>query len=355
MLKLRHINFGSCKMKTNILLNGVGRVGKAVLKQLLNNEQLKIVAINEINPYLENIVYTINYDSTYGNIDDKFHIVQNSYIKNSKHKIKVYNQQKLKDVPLENIDIIIDASGVKDDIESLNQLPVKAIFLTHPNSNAHINIILGVNEDKLDINKHKIISTSSCNATALLPALKLINDKKQILVGDIVTVHPLLNHQRVLDGSFVGSPTRNVDYNFEFGRSATQNIIPNKTTTIEACSYVLENINHDLISSNSLRVPTDTVGAINVSLFTKEDSSKEEIIKLFEEEQEKQNYPVILNNNAPLVSSDFKKERFTTIVDHRYTDVKNKKMIKLLVWYDNEWGYASKVVDILNHYLKSSI
>jgi len=338
-------------MKTKLLLNGVGRIGKAILKQLLNDKNFEIVTINEINPYLDNIVYSINYDSTYGNIDDKFKVVEDNHIQNSTSKIKITNHKSLKDVNLDGIDIIIDASGVKDDIEALEKLPVKAVFLTHPNASAHINIILGVNEDKLDITRHKIISTSSCNATALLPALKLIDDKKEILCGDIVTIHPLLNHQRVLDGHFVGSQTRDVDYNFEFGRSATQNIIPNNTTTITACSYVLENINHDLISSNSLRVPTDTVGAINVTLFTKESTSKEEIIALFENEEESQKYPVILNNYSPLVSSDFKKEKKTTIVDHRYTDVKNKNMIKLLVWYDNEWGYASKTIDIIKDYI----
>lgn len=337
-------------MKIKILLNGVGRIGKAILKQLIKNENFEIVAINEINPYIENIVYSINYDSTYGNMSDKFKVVNGNYIKNSNSKIKILNHNSLFHINLNDIDIVIDASGVKDDLNSLKKLPIKAIFLTHPDNNADINIVLGVNEDKLDTKLHKVISTSSCNATALLPALKILNQAKQILCGDIVTVHPLLNHQRVLDGSFIGSPTRNVDCNFEFGRSATQNIIPNKTTTIDACSYVCEEINHELISSNSLRVPTDTVGAINVTLFTKENSSKEEIINLFEKYEEIQKFPVVLNNYEPLVSSDFKKENKTTIIDHRYTDVKNKQMIKLLVWYDNEWGYASKVVDILKHY-----
>lgn len=347
-----HINLWAYQMKTKILLNGVGRIGKAVLKQLLTHDNFEIVAINEINPYLDNIVYAINYDSTYGKLEDKFNIIEDNYIQNSSSTIKVYNSPHLKTIDLDGIDIIIDASGTKDDIQSLSQLPVKAILLTHPNANADINIVLGVNEEKLDISKHKIISTSSCNASALLPAIKLLNEKKQILCGDIVTVHPLLNHQRVLDGNFIGSPTRNVDCNFEFGRSALKNIIPNNTTTIDACSYIMPHINHDLISSSSLRVPTDTVGAINLSVFTQESSTKEEIIQLFESAQKSQKYPIVLNNYAPLVSSDFKKERFTTIIDHRYTDVKNSKMIKLLVWYDNEWGYASKVVDILQYYVQ---
>ena len=339
------------RMKTKVLLNGVGRIGKAVLQQLIENENFEIVTINEINPYLENIVYSINYDSTYGNISDKFKIINNNYIQNSKSQIKVVNHNSLKDIDLSNIDIIIDASGKKEDKKILKNLPVKAIFLTHPNASADINLILGVNEKQLDKNIHKVISTSSCNATALLPALNLINKNKEIICGDIVTIHPLLNHQRVLDGHYVGSSTRGVDCNFEFGRSSTQNIIPNKTTTIEACSYVLENFNSDLISSNSLRVPTDTVGAINVTLFTKKSSTKEEIIGLFEEYEKNQKFPIVLNNHEPLVSSDFKKENKTTIVDHRYTDVKNGNMIKLLLWYDNEWGYASKVVEILKYYI----
>lgn len=337
-------------MKHKILLNGVGRIGKAILKQLLDDNNFEIVAINEINPYIKNIVYSINHDSTYGNLEDKFKVLNEHTISNSQNKIQILNYKNINEIDLKDIDFIIDASGVKHDIKELEKLDVKAIFLTHANQNAHKNIILGVNEKELDTNIHKVISTSSCNATALLPALKIVDDLKQIVCGDIATIHPLLNHQRVLDGNFVGSATRDVDYNFEFGRSATQNIIPNNTTTIKACSFVMPSINHDLISSNSLRVPTDTVGAINVCLFTQKDTSKEEIIEVFENYEKNQNYPIVLNNYEPLVSSDFKKENFTTIIDHRYTDVKNKRMIKLLVWYDNEWGYASKAIEILKYY-----
>lgn len=341
-------------MKEKVLINGVGRIGKSILIQLLEDEDFEIVGINEINPYIDNIVYSINYDSTYGRLNDKFKIIEENYIQNSKSKIKITNHSSLLDVKLKDIDIIIDSSGVKTNIDKLKNLPVKAIFLTHPNAQADINIVLGVNEQELDKQKHKIISTSSCNATALLPALKIVDEKKEIICGDIVTIHPLLNHQRVLDGHFVGSSTRDVEYNFEFGRSSTQNIIPNKTTTIKACSYVLDKFNAQIISSNSLRVPTDTVGAINVTLFTKDTSTKKEIIDIFENYEKNQEFEVVLNNFDSLVSSDFKKEHKTTIIDHRYTDVKNKNMIKLLVWYDNEWGYASKVVDILDFHSKKA-
>ena len=331
-----------------ILLNGVGRIGKAILRIALENKSIDIVAINELNANIDNIAYSINYDSTYGRLKNKF-TVKDNFIENKTSKIEILNFNSLFDIDLKSlsIDIIIDASGSKVDVERLKTLGVKAIFLTHPNKNADINVICGVNENKLSIKKHKVISTSSCNATALLPILKLIDDNYTIEYGDIVTVHPLLNHQKVLDSGCIGSKDRNIECNSEFGRSATQNIIPSKTTTIEACSFIMPNINSNTISSNSLRVPTDTVGVINVALIVKDTCSKDKLLELCNNYEKNQKFNILLNNNEALVSSDFKAESFTTIVDHRFTDVKMDKMIKLVIWYDNEWGYASKVVDII--------
>ncbi len=338
-------------MKKRVLINGIGRIGKAILKQLLAKNEFEIVCINDINPSIKNIAYSINYDTTYGKFEDRFEVVENSFLQNKISKIKITHIDNLKKLDLKDIDILIDSSGQKVNIKELKNLNVEKIILTHPEKNADINLVLGVNEKELDLKNHKIISTSSCNATALLPALKLIDDEKEIICGDIVTIHPLLNHQRVLDGSFVQSATRDVDLNFEFGRSSSFNIIPSRTTTIKACSFVNSKFGEELISSNSLRVPTDTVGAINVTLFTKKPSTKDEISKLFLDFENNQKFPIILNNFDALVSSDFKKEEFTTIVDHRFLEVK-QNMIKLLLWYDNEWGYASKVVEILKQYLK---
>jgi len=331
----------------NILLNGVGRIGKSIVRIANSSDTLKIVAINELNSNIQNIAYSINYDSTYGRFEDKFD-VNNNFIQNSKNKIEILNKSDLFDIDFKekNIDIIIDASGSITDIEKLKSLEVKKIFLTHPNKNADINCILGVNEEKLNTN-HKIISTSSCNATALLPVLKIIDDNFSIEYGDIVTVHPLLNHQKTLDSSCIGSKDRDVKCNFEFGRSSTQNIIPSQTTTIDACSYVMPFVNRELISSSSLRVPTPTVGAINVAITVKNDCSIEKLQSILKDYESKQKYKILLNNFESLVSSDFQAQNYTSIVDHRFTDIKKNKMIKLVVWYDNEWGYASKVVDIV--------
>jgi len=338
-----------------ILLNGVGRIGKAILRIANSSNSLQIIAINELNQNIDNIAYSINYDSTYGTFEDKFK-VSNNFISNKSNNIEILNHNSLEDIDFKrlDIDIVIDASGTTTNTVKLKTLDLKAIFLTHPKKDADINVILGVNEDDLNIKNHKVISTSSCNATALLPLLKLIDEKKEIEFGDITTIHPLLNHQKVLDGSCLASKNRDVNCNFEFGRSSTQNIIPSKTTTVEACSYLMKNINSNIFSSSSLRVPTDTVGVINVALNVKQNCTKEELINICNEYEKNQTFKVFLNNSEALVSSDFKKSEYTTILDHRFTDVKLNKMIKLIVWYDNEWGYASKVVDILKLYVKMS-
>lgn len=332
-----------------ILLNGVGRIGKSILRLANSSDTLKIVAINELNSNIDNIAYSINYDSTYGRFEDKFSVDEN-FIYNKKNKIEILNESNLLDINFKDreIDIIIDASGSITDTDKLKELEVKKIFLTHPNKNADINVILGVNEDKLN-NNYKIISTSSCNATALLPVLKIIDENFTIEYGDIVTIHPLLNHQKTLDSSCIGSKDRDVKCNYEFGRSSTQNIIPSKTTTIDACSYVLPYINRELVSSNSLRVPTPTVGAINIAITVKKDCSIEKLQEILKTYESTQKYKILLNNFEALVSSDFQAEHYTTIIDHRFTDIKKNKMIKLVIWYDNEWGYASKVVDIVQN------
>ncbi len=332
----------------NILLNGVGRVGKSIIRIANSNENINIVAINELNSNIDNIAYSINYDSTYGRFEDKYSVYERT-IKNSKNNIEILNYSKLTQIDFKKykIDVVVDASGSKVDIEELKKLPLQKIILTHPNKNADINIIAGVNEKELQNQSHKIISTSSCNATALLPVLKIIDEHFSIEYGDVTTIHPLLNHQKTLDSGCIGSSDRDVACNFEFGRSATQNIIPSRTTTIDACSYILPHINEESISSSSFRVPTATVGAINVVLKLQREITKEKLLEILGQYQNTQTAKIVLNNFEPLVSSDFAQQEYTSIIDHRFTQVKKNQMLKFVLWYDNEWGYASKVVDII--------
>jgi len=337
----------------NILLNGIGRIGKAILRISNDMPHINIVAINETNDNIENLVYYINYDTTYSTFEDKY-IKEKNYIKNSKQNISIYNYQNIytQNMKKLNIDIVIDASGATIDMDKLRACDLSAIFLTHPNKFADINMVIGANEHKLNPSKHKIVSTSSCNATALLPVLKLLDDHYTITSADIVTIHPLLNHQKTLDNMCINEKQREIKCSFEFGRSSLDNIIPSKTTTVSACSLVEKKFDENMISSSSFRVPTLTVGAINLVCFVDKPTTKDELIALCEKATDTQKHDTIQNNYEPLVSCDFKQTRYSCVIDHRFTDVKNKHMIKIVLWYDNEWGYSSKVLDIIGLYQK---
>ena len=340
----------------SVAINGLGRIGKSVLRIILKSQKIKIVAINEINKNIDNIAYILNYDTTYGNLDDKFRKVDEFTIANSTTQIKISTHDNICDFDFKllGVDALIDASGSKKSFENakfiLSQKLTTAVFLTHPSKYADINLIFGVNEDKLDISRHKLISTSSCNATALAPILEILDKNWGIEVGEITTIHPFLNHQKVLDGGCIGNADREVVCNFEFGRSSSHNIIPAKTTTIEACEMANAKFNTEIFGANSFRVPTQTVGAINASIICKNKIKLDEAINVFCEVEENQKSKIIKNNFEPLVSSDFKGEEFSAILDHRFSDVKLQKLLKLVIWYDNEWGYASKVVSAVEYY-----
>jgi len=337
-------------LKNRILINGLGRVGKAILRIALKDKSLNIVAINELNSNLENIAYSINYDSTYGRLNDKFY-VSNNYIQNTDTKIQILNYQKLEDINFKdlNIDIVVDASGSNYDLLKLKTLSPRLFFITHPEKNADINIMFGINEHLYKVNKYKIISTSSCSATAMLPVFKLIYDNYRVISADITTIHPLLSHQKTLDCQCVGSYSRNIECSFEFGRSSVQNIIPSKTTTIEAARLVSPCAKNTPISSSSFRVPTNIVGALNMVLHIKKRTTREKLIELCKKYEKNQSSHIIKNSFEPLVSEDFKAMEFSSIIDHRFTEVINHNMIKLVVWYDNEWGYSSRVVEMIKY------
>ncbi len=330
----------------------MGRIGKSLFRLALKDPRLNVVWINELKPNKKNIAYTINYDSTYGSLEKRYS-VEGDYLQSGEHKVFVSHTKDLSMLDLNSlaVDVFIDASGAKIDTDILASMAVEKVFLTHPNKQADCNVILGVNEQELLTPSHKIIAASSCNATALLPVLYAIDQEYGIEYGDITTIHPLLNHQKTLDSGCIGSSDRDIECNFEFGRSATQNIIPSKTTTIDACSLVMPQINKNTISSNSFRVPTATVGAINIAISVQKSTTQESVEKLFEKQQNEQHFPIVYNSYDPLVSSDFQSSLYTSIIDHRFTQVVHGKMIKLVIWYDNEWGYASKVLEMVKYKL----
>jgi len=337
-------------------INGLGRIGRAIFRVNALKQYFEVVVINDINPDIDNIAYTLNYDTLYGRLESPFQS-QNGCLINTQHdSIQVYHEAHIGNVDWSrhNVDYVIDASGVLDNVKHAQDLiarqNVKHVFVTHSPDDVDFTMVLGANENQLDLEQHKIISTSICDATALAPVLQAINTKFVIKNGYITTLHPWLNYQNLMDGpSSSWSVPGEIYHHYALGRSVDGNMIPKPTSAVEATCRVVEGINEQMIGSFSYRTPTAIVGSADITLNLGKTLTKSELIDVFEKIESSQHFKVIHNNLEPLVSLDFLKSDYSAIVDHRWTDVVGGSMVKMVLWYDNEWGYSSRVVDQVKH------
>ena len=332
-------------------INGLGRIGKAIFRVNDQRESFEIVAINDINPDIQNLAYQLNYDSLYPHLCEKI-TAENGYLTNSKHNIKVFNEQRIDKVDWKSIeaDIVIDSSGVFENVlfasKALNAHSLDRIIITHCPKEVDFTLVLGSSHQNFNKKKHKIISSSICDATAIAPVLNEIHKRWSIENGYITTLHPWLNYQNLMDGAATSwTKPGEIYHHYALGRSMNGNIIPKPTTAIEATCAVVEGLDKKTLGSFSYRTPHPIVGSADITLTLKNNTSTKEVIELFEKLAENQAFKIFKNNFEPLVSHDFKCCNFSAVVDHRWTDVINGNLLKIILWYDNEWGYSNRVVD----------
>ena len=337
-------------------INGLGRIGRAIFRVNQLKRYFDVVVINDINPDIDNIAYTLNYDTLYGKQGIQFQSKGNCLINDLGDSINIHHEQHIYDVDWNqyDVDYVIDASGVLDNVKHARDLiekgSVKRVFVTHSPNDVDFTMVLGANEDKLDINNHKVISTSICDATALGPVLNTINKTFGIDNGYVTTLHPWLNYQNLMDGpSSSWSVPGEIYHHYALGRSVDGNMIPKPTSAIEATCRVADGLTEQMIGSFSYRTPTAIVGSADITLNLKTKTDKSAVIAIFEEIEKVQSIKVIHNNIDPLVSLDFLQSEYSAIVDHRWTDVINGNLLKIVLWYDNEWGYSSRVVDQVHY------
>jgi len=335
-------------------INGLGRIGRAIFRNNLEQKSFKIVAINDINPDIGNIAYTLNYDTLYDRLAESFKVdYEKSYIYNSTHNVKVFHQRYIDEVnwKSQEVDIVIDATGVAENVRraksALEKHSLKKVLITHsPNTGIDFTMVLGANENQLDCENHMVIASSICDATAIAPVFKIIQTHFGIQNGYVTTLHPWLNYQNLMDGPASSwSVPGEIYHHYALGRSAIGNIIPKPTSAIQATCKVLEDVTEQMIGSFSYRTPTAIVGSADITLVTKKTLTKQDLIRAFELYENEQKWNIIHNNFEPLVSLDFKKSPFSAIVDHRWSDVIGGNLVKLVLWYDNEWGYSARVCD----------
>ena len=342
------------KGKVRVGLNGLGRIGRHIFKMCIKDPLIEIVGINEINPDLENWSYTLNYDSIYGQSEHKSEIKNKKIIcKNQSIFTSMYKD--ISHVPWNDwgAEIIIDASGVlKNTLNARNIIDknlVRKIIFTNSPENTDFTMILGVNEKNYNSKKHNLIASSICDATAIAPVAKIINSLFKIKLGYVTTLHPWLSYQNLMDGpSSSWSVPGEVYHHYALGRSAIGNMIPKPTSAMEAVFKVLPALTKN-IGSFSYRTPTQIIASADLSFFIEKKTNKENIIKALSDFQESQKYKILKMDNKPLVSMDYIGEEYSAIVDTRWLDIINSELIKIVLWYDNEYGYCSNVMNQIKY------
>jgi glyceraldehyde 3-phosphate dehydrogenase len=337
----------------NVGINGFGRIGRAILRINQKHKQFNIVAINDINPDVKNICYTIQYDTTYGKFEENIdHNGDTIFI--GKQTISVFHKTNINDVPWDDyeVDIVIDSSGIRSNLDLMQnmQTSVKNFIVTNaPTDYPEIQTaIFGVNEDELNPDKHRIISSSICDTIALSPILKLIRKTHNIESGFLTTLHPWLSYQNLLDGpSASWSQPGDINSHYALGRASTENLIPKSTSAILAAEMVFPGLSK-VIQSFSYRTPTKIVSSAVMILMLGEKMDVEQLKAKFYDYQNSQKYKVFNNSVEPLTSLDYAGEEYSAIIDHRWTKIENERHLKIVYWYDNEWGYSSRVVDLVN-------
>jgi len=335
-------------------INGFGRIGRAIFRVNMHKKLFNVVAINDTNPSTENLAYLLKYDSIYGRLSNQIETEDNNIRIDKNELVKIYNNRSISEVPWENheVDIVIDASGVYENLKLAKKLKtrgIKSCIVTHSPDEVDKTVILGVNEKDLDCRKHFLISSSICDANAFSPVVNILNKEFGVDHGFLTTLHPWLGYQNLLDG-----PSRSFAYpgsihkHFALGRASTEALIPKTTSCIPASSKVLDFLN-DKFQSLSFRVPTPIVSTADISVKLEKKATKEKIIKIFTEIEKEQELNIFHNNFEPLISTDFTGSDYSVIIDHRWTDVNQFNYVKLILWYDNEWGYSSRVVDLVRY------
>ena len=324
---------------TKIAINGFGRIGRCVLKIITDKKlDLEVVAINDLTDG-ETLMHLFKYDSAYGRFKGDVSLNKDEMIVQGK-KIKLFSEKDPENLPWKDlgVDVVLECTGVftdKDGASKHIKAGAKKVIISAPAKSDDIpSYILGVNAD--EYKGEEIIDMGSCTTNCLAPLVKIIENEFGIVKGFMTTIHSYTNDQRVLD--FPHKDLRRA-------RTAGTNIIPTTTGAAKAIGKVIPSVSGKL-DGIAVRVPTPVVSLVDLVCEIKKETTIEEINNLFKKNSDKGEFKGILfAEENPLVSSDFIGNTFSSIFDLEFTRV-NKNMIKLLSWYDNEWGYSSRLAEM---------
>ena len=329
-------------MITKVGINGFGRIGRQVFKAIRDKygDTLDVVAVNDIGD-IPTMAHLLKYDSNYGEFDGTVEAVEGG-IKVDGKLLKVLAERDPANLPWGSlgVDIVIESTGLFTQAEKAGahlKAGAKKVIISAPAKGEDLTIVLGVNEDQYDSAKHHIVSNASCTTNCLAPAAKVVNDNFGIVKGLMTTIHAYTNDQRILD--LPHSDLRRA-------RAAAMSIIPTTTGAAKAVALVIPELKGKF-DGYALRVPTSTVSIVDFTAVVEQETSTEELQQCFRDAAATPRMKGILAAiDEPLVSIDYKGDPHSSSVDLEFTQVLGGNMVKVVTWYDNEWGYSNRTADL---------
>jgi glyceraldehyde 3-phosphate dehydrogenase len=327
-------------MPIKVGINGFGRIGRNIVRTAIDNKEIEFVAVNDITDS-KTLAHLLKYDSILGNLPH--HIThRDDSISIEGKAIKVFKVKDPAQLDWASVgaEIVVESTGLFTKGEQAKvhlRGPVKKVIISAPSEGPDATFVLGVNEDTYDPKKHHVISNASCTTNCLAPVAKVLHETFGIHSGTMTTIHSYTNDQRLLD-----LPHKDL----RRARAAAMNMIPSSTGAAKALHLVLPALKGKL-DGYAMRVPTPNVSVVDLTVFVDSAASKESVNAALEAAAKGPMKGVLGYTEEELVSSDFKGNPNSSIVDAGYTKVVGEKCVKVLAWYDNEWGYSCRCRDLI--------
>jgi glyceraldehyde 3-phosphate dehydrogenase (phosphorylating) len=329
-------------MAVKVGINGFGRIGRNIFRTSLGDPDINFVAVNDLTD-TKTLAHLLKYDSVLGNLDHEISSTENG-ITVEGEEFRVFSQRDPAAIDWESVgaEIVIESTGIftkAEDAKKHLRGSVKKVIISAPAKNEDITIVLGVNEEQYDPKAHNIISNASCTTNCLAPVAKVVHEKFGIRSAQMTTIHSYTNDQQLLD-----LPHKDM----RRARAAALSMIPTSTGAAKAVALVMPELKGKF-DGISVRVPTPNVSLVDVVMDLEKETTAEEVNRAFKDAANEELRGILAFSEEPLVSIDFRGNPNSSIVDAEYTKVIGGRMLKVLSWYDNEWGYSCRVRDLIKY------
>ncbi len=326
-------------MSYKVAINGFGRIGRNFLRTAYRNSAIEIVAVNDVTD-TRTLAHLLKYDSTFGTLPESVEH-GDGFIQLAGRRIRATAIKNPADLPWKElgIDLVVESTGLftkRPEAEKHLQAGAKKVLISAPATDPDLTIVLGVNDGEYDPRKHHIVSNASCTTNCVAPVAKVLHDRFRILKGNMTTIHAYTNDQRILDLAHK---------DLRRARAAGLSMIPTTTGAAKAIGLVIKDLKGK-IDGTSIRVPTPDVSVVDLVVAVAQDATVEEVRQAFLQAAAGPLHGILRCSSEPLVSIDFKGDEHSAIVDMDNIFVIEKNLVKVLAWYDNEWGYSCRLRDL---------